>query len=111
MEFFKSPVDDFDNFGIKSKDLPRPVKGKTQTAQLVFHIAAVFADKIPNHFVKYVAVIIKAAFAHLLQFFLENELGFKTGMIGPGKPKAGITLHAVVADQDIFYRIHGMPEM
>src|SRR3989344_10902 len=97
IEFFKSPINDFNNVRVKCKLESAPIGTGPKPFHLTYTGVRVLLDVVPNHFVKRIPVVIKTAFAFFSEFLFKNILSLNACVIGSRKPKGRLALHSVVA--------------
>src|SRR3989344_5274039 len=101
VKFFESTIDNFYNIGLECKLFARPIAGCTKPFSLSLHDFFIFLCEIPDFFPKILASDFKTAPSFFFEFFVKDNLRFKTGMVRARKPKCFFAEHPVIADHNI----------
>ena len=112
VEFDEDLADRFGKPLIHREAFPLPVAGAAQRAELADNLAAELPFPLPDAANELLAAELVAAGVLLFAQVLFNaRLGGDAGVVGTGEPADLLTLHAVVAAEDVLKRIvEHMPE-
>ncbi len=86
---------------VKGKPFPAPVTSRPQTLQLVDDNPPEFFPPFPDLFHKFFPAQLVAVQAFLGQHPFNDILGGNPGMVGSGDPEGVITLHFIIAPENI----------
>ena len=86
---------------VHGETLAVPVAGRAQLLELVHDAAAVLFAPVPAFLQKALAAQVSLLDPLLAQSVDDLDLGGDTGMVGTGLPEGVISLHPLIADQDI----------